>query len=85
MYTTHLRKVGGSVMLPVPPALLSVLHLEAGSSVGLDIEGDHLVVHSQVQPEYTLEQLLSQCDPSAPMSEEDQAWINDSPKGNELI
>ncbi|MDR9467825.1 antitoxin [Marinospirillum sp.] len=85
MHTTHLRKVGGSVMLPVPPALLSVLHLEAGSSVGLDIEAGHLIVHSQTQPEYTLEQLLSQCDFSVPVSTEDQVWMDDVPQGNELI
>jgi hypothetical protein len=27
MHTTNLRKVGGSVMLAVPPALLDILHL----------------------------------------------------------
>ncbi len=27
MHTTKLRKVGGSVMLSTPPALLDVLHL----------------------------------------------------------
>lgn len=85
MHTTHLRKVGGSIMLPVPPALLAVLQLEAGSSVGLDIEAGHLVVHPQAQPEYTLEQLLSQCDFSAPLSAEDQTWLTDKPQGNELI
>ncbi|SEJ02047.1 antitoxin ChpS, partial [Nitrosomonas eutropha] len=31
MHTTNLRKVGGSIMLAVPPALLDVLHLSAGS------------------------------------------------------
>lgn len=85
MHTTHLRKVGGSVMLPVPPALLSVLHLEAGSSVGLDIVSGQLIVHPQTQPEYTLEQLLSQCDSAAPVAEEDQAWMKDTPQGKELI
>ena len=31
MYTTNLRKVGGSVMLAVPPAVLDILHLQAGA------------------------------------------------------
>ncbi len=31
MHTTNLRKVGGSVMLTVPPALLDILHLQAGA------------------------------------------------------
>ena len=35
MHTTNLRKVGGSVMLAVPPAILDQLHLKAGATVGL--------------------------------------------------
>jgi len=36
------------------------------------------------RPPYTLEQLLSQCDPRAPLSEEDRLWLNDLPFGREL-
>ncbi|WP_460252466.1 AbrB/MazE/SpoVT family DNA-binding domain-containing protein [Acidiphilium sp. MT5] len=35
IYTINLRKVGSSVMLAVPPALLDVLHLTADAKVGL--------------------------------------------------
>jgi len=31
MHTTSLRKVGGSVMLAVPPALLNILQLQPGA------------------------------------------------------
>jgi antitoxin ChpS len=34
MHTTILRKVGGSVMLAVPPAILEILRLKAGATVG---------------------------------------------------
>lgn len=34
MHTTCLRKVGGSVMLAVPPAILEMLHLQAGARGG---------------------------------------------------
>ena len=44
MHTTNLRKVGGSVMLAVPRAILDLLHLEAGASVGLAVNGECLVV-----------------------------------------
>ena len=37
MHTTSLRKVGGSVMLAVPPAFLDQLHLQAGATVGLQV------------------------------------------------
>ena len=32
MYTSNLRKVGGSVMLAVPPAILDMVQLQSGSS-----------------------------------------------------
>jgi antitoxin ChpS len=44
MYTTYLRKVGGSVMLAIPPALLEVLHLQPGAKVGIAVESGRLVV-----------------------------------------
>jgi antitoxin ChpS len=40
MFTTDLRQIGGSVMLAIPPAILDLLHLQAGSAVGLIVEGD---------------------------------------------
>jgi antitoxin ChpS len=44
MHTTNLRKVGGSIMLAVPPAFLNQLHLQAGTTVGMIVSGDHLVI-----------------------------------------
>jgi antitoxin ChpS len=38
MHTTSLRKVGGSVMLAVPPAILDLLKLRAGATVGVSVE-----------------------------------------------
>jgi antitoxin ChpS len=60
MHTTNLRKVGGSVMLAVPPALLDVLKLAAGSKVGLLVEDGRLVVESSARPRYTMAELLAQ-------------------------
>lgn len=84
MYTTHLRKVGGSVMLSIPPALLAVLGLDAGTSVGLRVVDGQLVV-VPARPRYTLEELLAQCDPSAGMSDEDREWLQGAPVGEELL
>ncbi len=44
MHTTNLRKVGGSVMLAVPPALLDILNLRVGAKVEVGVEGGCLVV-----------------------------------------
>ncbi len=57
MHTTSLRKVGGSIMLAVPPAILDILHLHAGSTVGLAVDGDCLVIDPKVKPHYTLDEL----------------------------
>jgi antitoxin ChpS len=43
MHTTNLRKVGGSVMLVVPPAFLEQLRLQAGATVGLTVDNSRLV------------------------------------------
>lgn len=85
MHTTHLRKVGGSVMLSIPPALLDVLNLSAGTVVGLSVEDGQLRVQAAPPPKYTLEELLAQCDAQAERSPEDQAWLEDSPVGSELL
>ena len=85
MYTTNLRKVGGSVMLAVPPAILELLHLEAGNSVGLAVDGDRLVVQAKKRPKYTLEELLAQCDYSQPMSAEEREWLDAPAVGRELL
>ncbi len=85
MHTTHLRKVGGSVMLAVPPALLDVLNLAAGTRVDIGVQDGRLVVAPRIRPSYSLDQLLAQCDDSAPDDEGDRAWLDSAPVGNELL
>lgn len=84
MHTTKLRKVGGSVMLAVPPALLDTLGLSAEKVVGLDVVDGALVVRP-ARPRYALEELLAQCDPTVPATDEDSAWLDDGPVGREQI
>lgn len=84
MHTTNLRKVGGSIMLAVPPAILDMLHLEAGATVGLAVDGERLIIESHVRPRYTLDELLAQCDSNAPLTEEDRIWIGAPSVGREL-
>jgi Growth regulator len=85
MHTTNLRKVGGSIMLAVPPALLDVLHLAAGAKVGLVVDNGCLVVEPASRPRYTLDKLLAQCDASAETSTEDREWLDARPVGGELL
>jgi len=54
MHTTNLRKVGGSVMMALPPALLDVLQLKVGASVGIAVADGRSVIDPQPKPKYTL-------------------------------
>ena len=85
MHTTNLRKVGGSVMLAVPPAILDILHLQAGTTVGLTVDHGRLVIEPSPRPHYSLEELLAQCNASAEFTPEDRVWLNEQPVGNELL
>jgi len=85
MHITKLRKVGGSVMLAVPPALLDILQLQPGAKVGIAVENGHLVVEPQKRRRYTLDELLAQCNPKAPRSKQEQEWLDSKPVGGELI
>ncbi|WP_419840773.1 AbrB/MazE/SpoVT family DNA-binding domain-containing protein [Candidatus Poriferisodalis sp.] len=83
MHSTTMRQVGGSVMLAVPPALLDVIGVRAGSTVDLDVDGGRLVVVPRRRPAYTLDELIAQCDPTAP--DDDRAWIDGTPVGREEL
>jgi antitoxin ChpS len=85
MLTTTLRKVGGSIMMVVPPAVLDMMHLQVGATVALAMDGERLIVESSSKPRYTLEELLAQCDLEAPVTEEDREWLNSGPAGRELL
>ncbi len=85
MHTTTLRKVGGSVMLAVPPAILDLLHLKSGASVNVSVEGDRLIVEPQSRPRYTLAELLAASDYSQPQAPEEREWVDAPPVGRELI
>ncbi|HLF98401.1 MAG TPA: antitoxin [Methylococcaceae bacterium] len=85
MYTTNLRKVGGSVMLAVPPAILDLLHLKSGATVGVSVDGGRLVVEPKPRPRYSLDELLAQCDASAKLTVEEREWFDAKQVGKELL
>jgi len=85
MHTTCLRKVGGSVMMAVPPAILEILHLQAGATVGVAIDDGRLVVDPKPRPHYTLAELLAASDYSQPQPAEEREWVDAPPVGGELV
>lgn len=95
MHIASPRKVRGSIMLAVPPAILDLLRLKAGSRVGLEVHRQRLVIQAAPQtktrPKYTLDELLSQWDARAGLkktkfkkTKKDRAWIDLAPVGREL-
>lgn len=84
MQTTNLRKVGGSVMLAVPPALLEQLHLQAGATVGIAVSDGQLVIFPKPKPRYTLAELLAASDYSQSQPPEEREWIDAPSVGGEL-
>lgn len=85
MHITNLRKVGGSIMLAVPPALLDILRLRPGTKVGMAVENGRLVVEPRHRPHYTMDELLAQCDPKARRTKQEKEWLDSKPMGGELI
>ena len=83
MHTTNLRKVGGSIMLAVPPVILDQLKLQAGATVGLAVDNGCLVVDPKPRPRYTLAELLAASDYSQPQTAEDREWVEAPPVGRE--
>lgn len=85
MHTTSLRKVGGSIMLAVPPTLLEQLHLTAGSQVGVVVEKNQLVIKTLSKPKYNLSELLAKSDYTKARTTEDQEWLNGRAVGKEEL
>jgi antitoxin ChpS len=71
-------------MMAVPPAVLDLLDLKVGTVVGMDVDGERLVIQSQKRPRYTLQELLSECVAKAPMTAEEREWLDVVPVGDEL-
>ena len=85
MHITNLRKVGGSVMLAVPPAILELLHLKAGATVGVSVDDGRLVVDPSPRQRYTMAELLAVSDYSQAKTVEDREWLDSPAVGGELL
>jgi antitoxin ChpS len=81
----RLRKVGGSVMVAIPPAALEALQLKPNADVDVSVKDGRLVLEARARRRYTLEELLARCRPARRRSGEDEAWLVGRPVGKELI
>ncbi|HVW93664.1 MAG TPA: antitoxin [Devosia sp.] len=85
--TTSVKKSGGSLVLTVPAPARDALRLAEGQQMTVSVEDGKLVYEAapkRRRAKYTLEQLLAQCDPDAPLTEEERNWLTAKPVGGEL-
>ena len=86
MHHSSLRKVGGSVMLTIPRAVLDQLDLQAGARVELAVADGRLLIEPARKPRYTLAQLLEASDYTlAAQTDEDAAWVGGAAAGREIL
>ena len=87
MHTAKLRTVGGSTMVAIPPAIRETLKLASKSEVSIAVEGDRLVITPKIKlkPRLSYDERMAMCDPTAPISPEEQEWIDAPRMGREVI
>jgi antitoxin ChpS len=80
---TTLRNFGNSIGLVIPKPVREALQLSAGQTVTLEQTEQGLLVKPRPR-KYTLDELLAQCDPDAPMPEEIAEWQDAPAVGKEV-
>ena len=83
-YETKLRKVGGSMMVAIPPGMLDELGLVPGAAMDVAVKSRKLVLAPVARRRYTLDELLKQTKPSS-RRKTDRAWAAGKPAGRELV
>lgn len=81
-YEGKLRRVGGSIMLAVPPAVLAAMGAHADDAVEMEVTSGRLTVAPKRRKHYTLDELIAQ---AAKPGRRDKAWVAGKPRGRELI
>ncbi|MBE7566363.1 AbrB/MazE/SpoVT family DNA-binding domain-containing protein [Acidithiobacillus thiooxidans] len=84
MNQTKIQKWGHSMALRIPATTIRSWGVGEGQAVSLEIENGALVARP-AQKRYTLDELLSQCDFTQPISAEEREWIDAPSAGIEEI
>lgn len=80
-----LKKAGGSLIMTVPASARDALHLSEGQEMDIAVaDGRMTVTATHSRPRYSLKELLAQCDPDTPISDETRAWSEAPPQGREV-
>ena len=81
-----LREIGNSLGSIFPKPMLQNLGLKKGDKVDITEENGRLVIEPIKEVEYSLQELLAQCNESNfELSQEDQVWLGSKPVGKEIL
>ncbi len=80
-----IKKWGNSLAARIPKVIADIIQLEQDQTVTIEAEDGRIILTPiKKKNNYTLDELLSQCDPKAVgLDAEDKAWLNDKPVGKE--
>jgi len=72
--------------IDLPDDVATALQSQAAAQ-GITLQAlfEKLATNRPARPRYTLDELMKQCDPQLPMTDEDRAWLDDSPAGREAL
>ena len=78
-----IKKWGNSAGMVMPGVVMKALGVKPGQSMEARVTNNQLVL-TPVTKQYSLEELLAQCDMSAPEISEQEVWGNAKPAGDEV-
>ena len=79
-----IRKLGNSAGIILPSTLLRSLNLSVGSAVNAEQVKGKLILTPAPKTRYALSELMAQCDPKAPLSDDMKEWDLMVPVGKEV-
>lgn len=79
---TKIKKIGNSMGTIIPAAILKKLNLVNGDKINIEEVGGKIVI-TATKPNCDLNDLIANCDSSAPIPKELEEWDKARPVGNE--
>lgn len=90
---TSLKPAGGSLVMTVPAAVRKALGYTQGTELSVSVDDGKMIIEAVEpakpvprfrEPKYTLDDLLVGADATAPLGEEERAWMDAPPMGREV-
>lgn len=81
-----IKKWGNSLATRIPKAIVDSVGLQLDQEVNVEaIDGKIVITPTRTTKEYSLKDLLGQCEPETmSLDKEDKEWLNSAPVGKEI-